>query len=148
MYAPENYACKDPACPVHGRGGAVTRLEPPAEPAPAPTPPPLRPAGPESVPEVRGGFSEVYSTKHEKLLLRVEHIERMDAIRKAFNKSRLHGAQAPMTTSDLVNAALDFIFEHRIPFPALRNAGDLPAFLTEHIYRDMLSRWRQWTERF
>lgn len=139
MYSPDNYACKDPACPVHGRGGAVPRRpEPPARPeAPA-----------ESVPEVRGGFSEVYSTKHEKLLLRVEHVERMDAIRRAFNKGRLHGAKAPLTTSDIVNAALDFMFEHRLAFSALKDVHDLPKFIAEQVYRDVLSRWRQWNEVF
>ena len=139
MYAPENYLCKDPACPVHGRPEASPR-------------PPARPAAPAaaavSVPEVRGGFSEVYSTKHEKLLLRVEHIERMDAIRKAFNKGRLHGAKAPMTTSDIVNASLDFVLQHRIPFHKLAEAAQLPGFIAEHVYRDAASRWRQWNEVF
>jgi len=102
----------------------------------------------EPVPEVRRGFSELYSNKHEKLLLRVEHVERMDEIRKAFNKARLHPAEPPMTTSDLVNASLDFVFQHRIAFAALKSADDLPKFLAEQVYRDVLSRWRQWTESF
>lgn len=150
MYSPDNYACKDPACPVHGRGSLVSRrTEPPSAPKAALNPPPARPAAPaDTVPEVRGGFSEVYSTKHEKLLLRVEHIERMDAIRRAFNKGRLHAAKAPLTTCDIVNACLDFVFQHRIAFPALKDAHDLPKFIAEQVYRDALSRWRQWNEAF
>lgn len=136
MYEPENYRCQDPGCAVHwGSQGAPK--------APAPPRPPA-----DSIPEVRGGFSEVYSTKHEKLLLRMEHIERMDTIRKAFNRNRLHGAQAPMTTSDLVNACLDFVFQHRIPFHKLAEASDLPRFLAENVYRDAVSRWRQYNELF
>lgn len=114
----------------------------------APKAPAPKSAPPESVPEVRAGFSELYSNKHEKLLLRVEHIERMDAIRKAFNRNRLHAAEPPMTTSDIVNASLDFIFQHRIAFAVLKSANDLPKFLAEQVYRDVFSRWRQWTEAF
>lgn len=139
-YSPENYLCKDPACPAHGRGQVA------APPSAAPLALPEAEAG--SIPEVRGGFSEVYSNKHEKILLRVEHIERMDAIRRAFNKSRLHPAKSPMTTSDIVNASLDFVFEHRVPYHALRDVQGLPNFIAEHIYRDAVSRWRQWNEAF
>lgn len=139
-YSPENYLCKDPACPAHGRGQAAP---------PRPLAPPAQPETPaESIPEARGGFSEVYSNKHEKILLRIEHVERMDAIRKAFNAGRLHSQQPPMTTSDIVNACLDFAFQHRIPFSALKRADDLPKFIAESVYRDVVSRWRQWNEVF
>lgn len=135
-YAPENYLCKDADCHVHGHVQTAPK-------------PPMRPvAASQPVPEVRGGFSEVFSTKHEKILLRVDHIERMDAVRKAFNKARLHSAEPPLTTSDIVNACLDFVFQHRIAFSALKRAQDLPKFIAEHTYRDVLSRWRQWTEAF
>lgn len=110
---------------------------------------PAQPQTPtESIPEVRRSFPEVYSNKHEKILLRVEHIEIMDAIRSAFNMSRLHEGKAPLTTSDIVNSCLDFVFEHRIAFAALKDAHDLPKFIAEHIYQEVLSRWRQWNEVF
>ena len=134
-YAPENYRCEDPACQAHGRAQAASKSAPST-------------AATQPVPEVRGGFSEVYSNKHEKILLRVEHIERMDAVRKAFNDNRLHPAAAPLSTSDIVNACLDFVFQHRIAFAALKSAQDLPKFIAEQTYRDVLSRWRQWTEAF
>lgn len=139
-YSPENYLCTDPACPAHGR----SPVAPPRPPAPFAPPE----ASDESLPEVRGGFSEVYSNKHEKILLRVDHVAKMDAIRKAFNAGRLHAEQPPMTTSDIVNACLDFVLQHRIAFAALKRAEELPKFIAESVYRDVVSRWRQWNEVF
>lgn len=101
-----------------------------------------------SIPESRPGYSEIYSNKHERLLLRSDHIARMDAIRKSFNESRIHPGQRALTTSDIVTSALDFAMQHRIPFYELAEADDLPRFMAEHIYRDVLSRWRQWNELF
>lgn len=101
-----------------------------------------------AIPEPTRHYSDLYSNKHQKLLLRSDHIEMMDAIRRRFNKSRLHAERRSLTTSDIVNACLDFVMEHRIPFDRLANADDLPELIGESVYRSAVSRWRQFNEVF
>jgi hypothetical protein len=102
----------------------------------------------ESIPASRGEYAEVYSTKHERILLRVDHITKMDAIRRSFNSARPHPGKRALTTSDIVNAALDFTFEHRIPLFELQEADGLKELISKSIYRSVLSRWRQFNETF
>ena len=102
----------------------------------------------DAMPEPRGEYSELYSTKHERLLLRVDHITTIDAIRKGFNNRRIHLDQRALTTSEVVNACLDFVFEHRIPFHGLTDADDTRRMIGEHVYRSAVSRWRQLNEHF
>lgn len=117
---------------------------------------PAEPVGPEraarevqdAIPEPARSYSELYSNKHEKLLLRADHIDRMDAIRRNFNKQRIHEGRRSLTSSDIVNACLDFVFEHPIPFHRLADADTLRELIAEHVYRDVVSRWRQWNEMF
>lgn len=100
------------------------------------------------IPEPTRQYADLYSNKHQKLLLRSEHIEMMDAIRRKFNKSRLHEERRSVTTSDIVNACLDFVMGHRIPFDRLADADDLPELIGESVYRSAVSRWRQFNEVF
>ncbi len=110
---------------------------------------PMKPAVREdSIPESRGEYAEIYSTKHERILLRVDHITKMDSIRKTFNGGRMHPGQRALTTSDIVNAALDFAFEHRIPFFELNEADGIKELISKSVYRSVLSRWRQFNETF
>lgn len=102
----------------------------------------------DAIPEPARSYSELYSNKHEKLLLRADHIDRMDAIRRNFNRQRIHEGRRSLTTSDIVNACLDFVFEHPIPFHRLADADTLRELIAEHVYRDVISRWRQWNEVF
>ncbi len=102
----------------------------------------------DAIPEPARSFSELYSNKHEKLLLRADHIDRMDAIRRNFNTQRIHEGRRSLTTSEIVNACLDFVFEHPIPFHRLADADTLRELIAEHVYRDVVSRWRQWNEVF
>ncbi|MBI5631626.1 MAG: hypothetical protein HY921_12175 [Elusimicrobia bacterium] len=102
----------------------------------------------DDIPESRGGYAEIYSTKHQRVLLRVDHITKMDAIRKGFNASRLHPGQRSLTTSDIVNGVLDFAFEHRIPFYELQDADGLKDLISKSVYRSVLSRWKQFNEAF
>ena len=102
----------------------------------------------ESIPASRGEYAEIYSTKHDRILLRVDHITKMDAIRKSFNRGRTHPGKRALTTSDIVNAALDFTFEHRIPLFELEEADGLKELISKSIYRSVLSRWRQFNETF
>ena len=141
-YAPENYRCEDPACQAHGR------TRPQLVPRPRPRTEPQALAAEESIPESRGEYAEVYSSKHERILLRVDHITKMDAIRRGFNASRLYAGQRALTTSDIVNAVLDFAFEHRVPYSELQAADELKELISKSVYRSVLSRWRQFNERF
>lgn len=102
----------------------------------------------DAIPEPARAYSELYSNKHEKLVLRADHIARMDAIRQNFNKQRLHAGRRSLTTSDIVNACLDFVFEHPVPFHRVTHADAVRELIAEHVYRDVISRWRQYYERF
>ena len=93
-------------------------------------------------------YSEVYSTKHETILLRLDHVERMDDIRRDFNRRKVHTGQRSLTTSDLVNGCLDFVFEHSLPFQQLMSADEVRPFVADHVRRDVVSRWKQWNEVF
>lgn len=62
---------------------------------------------------VRGrDYSNLYSNRHEKVLMRVEHIERIKDLQRRHAMRVLHEHQGSLTASDVVNASLDFVFEH------------------------------------
>lgn len=120
---------------------------------PAPSSPEMlralrKPVSREEVPAAKVRFSDVYSNAHQKILLRTDHIERMDAVRKAFNKRRAHQAKRSLTTSDLVNACLDFVFEHPIPFDRLDDAEGVRGLLRCSVYLSAVRRWREFNESF
>lgn len=140
LRGPASYLPENLYGPKTDRGAPAHRLD---------SRPPVKPSAAEgAIPESRGHCSDIFSTKHERLLLRAEHIARMDSIRRAFNKSRVHAGQRALTTSDLVNACLDFVFEQRIPFHDLGEADDLKALISDNVYRTTISKWRQYNEVF
>ncbi len=56
----------------------------------------------DAIPEPARSYSELYSNENEKLLLRADHIDRTDAIRRNFNKHRIHEGRRSLTTRDTV----------------------------------------------
>ena len=102
----------------------------------------------ETPPVSQKRYAALYSNKHEKMLLRAEHIETMENIRNWFNKNRTHQGQTALTVSDIVNACLDFVFEHPIPFHRLNCATETHDFISRHIVQTTVSRWKQFHELF
>ena len=52
-----------------------------------------------------------------------------------------------MTTSDFINACLDFIFPHPgFSFNLLECKGGLSQLIADHIFKAALSHWRQFNE--
>ena len=90
---------------------------------------------------------QVFSNKEASILVRTDHLEKMDGIRRYFNKRRVHIGQS-ITNSDILNAALDFVFDYRIPFEGLQDADGLKTFIQEHIRRNEIYRWKQFNEVF
>lgn len=101
----------------------------------------------EAVSESFSDDPSLYSTKHEKLLLKVEHIERMDSIRHAFNSNEFRKPKRKLTTSDIVNAALDFVLDHAT-FHNLGSADDVSKHVASQIYKTTVSRHKQFNEIF
>lgn len=93
-------------------------------------------------------YADVFSNKHEKLLLRVEHVERLENIRNWFNTSRRHPEQPALMVADIVNACLDFAFDHPIPFQRLGGREEIGALVAKHLSQSVVARWRQFNEVF
>lgn len=85
--------------------------------------------------EFRHEYSRIYSNKHERLVLRLEHIERMDALLKhhAFERAQEGGGGEPLSISDIVNACLDFVFERPIDFRGIGDPGCLRDLIAEEV---------------
>jgi CBS domain-containing protein len=75
--------------------------------------------------EFRREYSRIYSNKHEKLVLRLEHIEQMKAMVKQHASKRGQEGGEPLSMSDIVNSCLDFIFESPIDLCGVGNPENL-----------------------
>lgn len=93
--------------------------------------------------EFRRDYSHIYTNKHEKLVLRVEHIERMKTLIQLRDLQREHEGGKAISISDVVNACLDFVFEHPVDLRQLRDPAQLHALIAEEVCasvaRDMRS---------
>ena len=79
-------------------------------------------------------YGGLYTNRHECFVLRVEH--RAELQRLVHDHNRLCvGRMAPLTMSDLVNAALDVAFEHRLTLDSEVGTEDVRATLGRAIYR-------------
>ncbi len=95
-------------------------------------------------------FDDVfYGFKGRPIVLRMEHVQEIDRIRKEFNSGRLHGGRDALTSTDVVNSCVDAIFSHPgIPFHLLRDSGDLAQLICDHIHKTAVSYWRRFNEIF
>lgn len=84
-------------------------------------------------------YSDLYSNKHERLLLRVEHIERIKVIQRLHEAHKASEYQDPLTVGDVVNACLDFVFEHAEEFQKLGVPADIRSVIAEEVYQHLVS---------
>lgn len=85
-------------------------------------------------------YSNLYSNRHERLLLRLEHIEKIQEIQRLYAARRLHEHRDPLTISDLVNACLDVLFEFSIPFARVEAPGEMRDLITDSIFDELQAR--------
>ncbi|MDE2491544.1 MAG: hypothetical protein KGM24_11900 [Elusimicrobia bacterium] len=104
-------------------------------PAPRSTPPGGKPA---TVPlfrfDFRREYGGIYTNRHDRFLLREEHVAELKRLSAEFNRDRVYLAP-PLSMSDVVNAALDFVFEHPVALVRLNRAGEFRDALAREVYR-------------
>ena len=82
----------------------------------------------------RKGYSGIYSNRHDKFVLREEHIAELKRLMKEHN-GEYPGRTEAVSMSDIVNAALDFALEHPMAFQYRSNSSNLRDALAREIYR-------------
>jgi len=82
----------------------------------------------------RKGYGNLYTNRHEKFVLREEHVSELKRLMKEHNAA-YHGFTEAVSMSDIVNAALDFAFEHPMAFKYRSNSATLRDALAREVYR-------------
>jgi hypothetical protein len=82
----------------------------------------------------RRRYEEIYSNKHDRFVLREEHIAEMKRLMAEHNTDRAPHL-GPLTMSDIVNASLDFAFEHPMAFRYLTSTQNLRESLAREVYQ-------------
>ena len=87
---------------------------------PSARPATVKPAPPPVHFTFRKRYEGIYTNKHVKFLLREEHVK---WLRQLVRIRKQNGVQPHrlLSMSDVVNAVLDFVFEHRIDLEQLSN---------------------------
>ena len=124
--------------PIRCRASA--RAEAPAAPRPTPrleSPPhdgrtPLRY-------EFRRKYGEMFTNKDCKFVLREEHVEDLLRLYNDFNKHRPEDA-LPMSLSDIMTAALDFVLDHPVSFKGLTEASQARDAIASAVQRKAFAR--------
>lgn len=78
-------------------------------------------------------YGGLYSNKHERFVLREEHIAQLKLMVNEHNKDR--GKAGPLSMSDIINAALDFALEHPVAFQYSVQPNHLRETLAREVYR-------------
>lgn len=128
--------------PLDARG--VPEEETPISAAPAPRP--EKPGTGESHPFLRYEFKKpwlgTFTTKDYKFVLRTEHFPELIRLVNEFNKTRPEG-EFPISVSDIVTAALDFVFEHPLCLTGLEGAEQIREVMARAVYRKAMFRFIQ-----
>ena len=108
---------------------------------PLPSFKPLPPTGtvkPSLVPlfqfDYKRHYSELYSNRHDRFVLRDEPVLELKRVMKDYNRAR-ERRFPPLTMSDVVNAALDFAFEHPVALARLGKPEEYRDALAREVYR-------------
>lgn len=90
--------------------------------------------------QFRRTYGEIYTNKDCKFVLREEHVADLLRLYNEFNKQRPEDA-APMTLSDIVGAALDFVLDHPVSFQGLKEASQARDAIASAVQRRAFSRF-------
>ena len=84
--------------------------------------------------EFKRRYGGLYTNRHDRFVLREEHVAELKRVTAEYNKA--HERRIPaLSMSDVVNAALDFVFEHPVALARLQNPNDFRDDLAKEIYR-------------
>lgn len=101
-------------------------------------PMPVLPAKPATVPlfsfEFKKKYSGLYTNRHERFVLREEHVAELKRVVAEYNRARPRHIPA-LSMSDVVNAALNFILEHPVALARLGKPEEFRDSLAKEIYR-------------
>jgi hypothetical protein len=81
-------------------------------------------------------YGGLFSNRHDKFLLREEHIAELRRLVTEHNKENT--GCAALSMSDILNACLDFALEHPTAFRNRRHTTDLRDSLAHEVYRKAL----------
>lgn len=90
--------------------------------------------------EFKKPYSGRYTNKGYHFVLREEHYPVLKQLMFEFNDSRLYGSY-PITISDIINACLDFIFEHPLALKSLASENEVRQAIARAIYRKAYSKF-------
>ena len=82
----------------------------------------------------RKEYGGIYSNRHDKFVLREEHIGELKRLVKEHNGEYPRLTEA-ISMSDIVNAALDFALEHPMAFQYRATPATLRDALSREVYR-------------
>ena len=89
----------------------------------------------------RPWFGE-YTTKDCKFVLRVEHFPELMRLVNEFNKTRPDD-EFPVSVSDIVSAALDFVLDHPLVLAGLEKPEQIREVMAGAVYRKAILRFIQ-----
>ena len=112
---------------------------PPLPPMPMLKPmPPIGRDNPAVIPLFRFDFKRyyegIYTNRHDRFVLRDEHVTELKRIMKDYNRERQRIMPA-LSASDIINAALDFAFEHPVALARLGMPEEYRDALAREVYR-------------
>lgn len=84
--------------------------------------------------EFRKGYYSIYTTQGDKFILREEHLAELRRLSTEYNRYNLKRT-TPLSMSDIINAALDFVFEHALNLRSLESAEEVRDAIAKEVYR-------------
>jgi hypothetical protein len=79
-------------------------------------------------------YEGLYTNRHDKFVLREEHVAELKRVITDYNRERPSLTPA-LSASDVINAALDFVFEHPVALARLGKPGEYRDALAREVYR-------------
>ena len=87
--------------------------------------------------EFQKQYSRLYTNRHDKFVLREEHVAELKHLVKEHQRDRL-GRGDPLSVSDIINASLDLAFEHPLAFHARVDPQRLRESLGDEVLKKAL----------
>lgn len=128
--------------PLDYRGVPEDEAPRPAAPAPRPETPGTGDAHPFLRFEFKKPWLGTFTTKDYKFVLRTEHFPELIRLVTEFNKTRPEG-EFPISVSDIITAALDFVFEHPLTLTGLERSEQIREEMARAVHRKALFRFIQ-----
>jgi hypothetical protein len=79
-------------------------------------------------------YDSIYIVQGQKFVLREEHLAELRRLVTEFNRHNPNRT-TPLSMSDIINAALDFAFEHALNVRTLNDAEEVRDAIAKEVYR-------------